>query len=135
MDITIRETKKLPQEQIIALYNANGWSAATKPEQLCQALAHSHRVVSAWEEERLIDLGNTISDGFMVVYYPHLLVHPDYQGQGIGQMIVGRMLETYKGFHMQMLTVDGRAIDFYQKMGFEKAGKTESMWIYARDEH
>ena len=38
-------------------------------------------------------------------------------------------------FHQQMLTADERAIDFYQKCGFKKAGSTQSMWIYQGDEH
>ena len=41
----------------------------------------------------------------------------------------------YPGFHQQMLTADGDAINFYMALGFERAGKTESMWIYAGDEH
>ncbi len=36
---------------------------------------------------------------------------------------------------MQMLTADDKAIDFYQKVGFERAGKTEPMWIYKGNEH
>ena len=36
---------------------------------------------------------------------------------------------------MQMLTADGKAIDFYKKVGFVRAGQTESMWIYKGDEH
>jgi GNAT superfamily N-acetyltransferase len=51
-----------------------------------------------------------------VVYYPHLLVHPDYQGKGIGKMIFDKMQEKYSSFHMQMLTANGKAIDFYKKM-------------------
>jgi ribosomal protein S18 acetylase RimI-like enzyme len=33
----------------------------------------------------------------------------------------------YAGFHQQMLTADGAAIDFYRALGFERAGKTEPM--------
>jgi len=62
-------------------------------------------------------------------------VYPDYHGKGIGKMIVDKMQEKYKDFHMQMLTADGKAIDFYQKMGFERAGETEPMWIYKGKEH
>lgn len=70
-----------------------------------------------------------------MVYYPHLLVHPEYQGKGIGQMIVQKIQEIYGQFHMQMLTADGKAIDFYKKSGFVSAGNTEPMWIYNGDEH
>jgi len=76
-----------------------------------------------------------ISTSFLVVYYPHLLIHPSVQGKGIGQMIMDKMLEKYKGFHMQMLTADRKAIDFYKKIGFEKAGETQPMWVYKGNEH
>ncbi|WCL51314.1 GNAT family N-acetyltransferase [Leptospira sp. GIMC2001] len=80
-------------------------------------------------------IGNAISDGYLVVYDPHLLVHPQYQGKGIGKMIMEKMQEKYDHFHMQMLTADGKAIDFYKKVGFTRAGLTEPMWIYKGNEH
>jgi hypothetical protein len=45
------------------------------------------------------------------------------------------LMTRYAGFHMHMLVADGKALDFYQKCGFTRAGKTESMWIYAGDDH
>ena len=84
---------------------------------------------------KLVGLGNAISDGFLVVYYPHLLIHPHFQGKGIGSNIVKILQNKYKGFHQQMLTADGEAIKFYEKCGFERAGKTVPMWIYDGNEH
>ncbi len=133
--ITLSTTRDLLLTDILQLYNANQWSSANKPQKLHKALINSHSLVTAWDESMLVGLGNAISDGHLVVYYPHLLVHPDYQGKGIGQLILEKMQETYKDFHMQMLTADGRAIDFYKKNGFVKAGDTESMWIYGGKEH
>jgi GNAT superfamily N-acetyltransferase len=131
----ISETKDIKHEDIIALYEANEWSYAKKPKLLYQALMNSHSLVSAWHNEQLVGLGNAISDGYLVVYYPHLLVHPDFQGQGIGRLILEKLQACYQGFHMQMLTADGEAVDFYQKMGFEKAGNTIPMWKYKGKEH
>ncbi|GAA3511549.1 GNAT family N-acetyltransferase [Aquimarina addita] len=135
MGIKISDTKDIKIEDIIALYKANQWSAAKKPQWLYKGLLNSHTLISAWDKERLVGIGNAISDGFLVVYYPHLLVHPDYQGKGIGQLIAGEMQKIYSDFHMQMLTADGNAIDFYKKNGFEIAGDTIPMWIYNGDEH
>lgn len=135
MSIKISENKVVDIDQVIALYKANAWSSAEKPFELYNALINSHSLVTAWDEDKLVGLGNAISDGYLVVYYPHLLVHPEYQGKGIGHMIVKRMQEIYKDFHMQMLTADGEAINFYEKTGFEKAGETQSMWIYKGNEH
>ena len=135
MEIRISTTRDIEEQDIIALYKANNWSSAEKPELLFAALMGSHSLISAWIEERLVGLGNAISDGHLVVYYPHLLVHPDFQGQGIGQKIVGKMQEKYGSFHMQMLTADGRAVEFYEKNGFRRAGETVPMWVYEGQEH
>jgi len=135
MQIIISEKRDIPLDTILELYRANKWSAAQKPNELYLALINSHSLVSAWDNDRLIGIGNAISDGHLVVYYPHLLVHPDYHGRGVGKMILNKMLEKYGHFHMQMVTADGEAIDFYKKNGFVRASRTEPMWIYKGDEH
>jgi len=135
MDIEIKETKEINKGKVIKLYEANKWSSAKKPDLLYKALMNSDSLITAWDGNRLVSLGNAISDGYLVVYYPHLLVHPDYQGKGIGRMIFNRFQKNYGNFHQQTLTADGKVIDFYRKCGFEKAGSTQSMWIYQGDEH
>ena len=78
MHVTYSETRELPTDQVIELYQANDWSSAEKPELLMKALKNSHALVSAWDGAKLVGLGNAISDGYLVVYYPHLLVRPEY---------------------------------------------------------
>ena len=135
MGIRLSETRDIKREEIITLYRANGWSAAEKPEELYNALMNSHTLITAWDGDRLVGLGNAISDGYLVVCYPHLLIHPEYQEKGIGKKIVAKMQEKYAGFHMQMLVADGEAIEFYKRLGFVRAGITEPMWIYNGNEH
>lgn len=125
----------LEREEVLALYRANGWSSADKPEQLLAALRHSHSLVTARLDGRLVGLGNAISDGHLVVYFPHMLVLPELQGQGVGRRLMQVLLERYQGFHQQMLTADGEAVPFYERMGMARAGQTVPMWIYAGTEH
>ena len=125
----------IEQEEVIALYRANEWSSAEKPKQLMAALRNSHSLVTARIDGQLIGLGNAISDGYLVVYYPHMLVHPEHQGRGVGKQMMQAMQQKYAAFHQQMLVADGRAIDFYKSLGFSRAGRTEPMWIYAGSEH
>ena len=134
-EFDIRDQRDLPIDQVIELYELNGWSAANKPDALYNGLTNSHSVVSAWKGIQLIGIANAISDGHLVVYYPHLLVRPEYQRQGVGGMMLARLQEKYSGFHMQMLTADQGAVTFYEKAGFVRAGSTQSMWIYAGNEH
>ena len=133
--IEYSERRDIPIAEIVELYRMNDWSSAKKPTELGNALRNSHALVSAWAGGALVGVGNAISDGHLVVYYPHLLVHPNYQGQGIGTELVKRLMEKYSGFHQHILVADGRAIEFYRKCGFSRAGKTESMWIYAGHDH
>lgn len=135
MPLQIQLDDSLQQDEVVALYRANQWSSADKPEQLLAALRNSHGLVTARLDGRLVGLGNAISDGHLVVYYPHLLVHPAFQGQGIGRQMMDALQQLYAGLHMQMLTADGRAIAFYESLGFSRAGQTEPMWIYAGGEH
>ncbi len=135
MSIEISRTDNPEQDEVIALYRANDWSAADKPEKLMAALKNSHSLVTARDSGKLIGLGNAISDGHLVVYYPHLLVLPEYQGQGVGKELMLVMQQRYQGFHQQMLTADGDAVGFYKAQGFTRAGKTEPMWVYAGNDH
>ena len=92
-------------------------------------------MVTARISEKLVGIGNAISDGSLVVYYPHMLVHRDHKGKGIGRSMMELLQRRYKSFHQQMLNSDVDAIGFYKSLGFERAGKTVPMWIYDGNEH
>jgi GNAT superfamily N-acetyltransferase len=133
--ITYLETRDIRIDSIVELYSANEWSSAKKPELLHQALMKSETLISAWHGEKLIGLGNAISDGALVVYYPHLLVLPSYHGLGVGAALMERLKRRYESFHQHMLVAESKAVKFYEKMGFVRAGTTEPMWIYSGHDH
>jgi GNAT superfamily N-acetyltransferase len=135
MNIAISLTDSIATEEVVALYKANHWSSADKPTELMNALRNSHSLVTARVEGLLVGIGNAISDGHLVVYYPHLLVDPLHQGKGIGRLMMAALGAKYSGFHQQMLTADGDAAVFYERIGFVKAGRTVPMWKYAGTEH
>jgi GNAT superfamily N-acetyltransferase len=133
--ITYSDDKKPTAAALVALYRTVGWSSADKPTQLHGAMLASHALVTAWDGDQLVGLGNAISDGHLVVYFPHLVVHAEHQGRGIGTEIMRMLMARYRGFHQQALLADGRAIDFYKRFGFARAGATEPMWIFGGREH
>lgn len=135
MNFTISIKDAINQEEVIELYKRNNWSSAKQPELLFKAINNSHNFVTARHNNKLIGLGNSISDGYLVVYFPHLLIHPEFHGKGIGTIIMNRLLKQYTNFHMKILTADIDAVSFYKKIGFEKAGNTKPMWIYKGEEH
>ena len=134
-EIAIRENAELPREQVLTLYRECKWSAASRPDALLQALAGSHCVMSAWDNSNLVGLGNAISDGALVVYYPHLLVRPAYQRQAVGRRIMEAFGERYGAFHQQaLLAVDGTNL-FYESVGFTRAQSVTPMWVYDDSDH
>ena len=135
MEVRYSKTDSLSEEEVINLYKAVGWSSAEKPKVLMKALLGSHSLVTARVGSKLIALANAISDGHLVVYYPHLIVHPDHQRQGIGTGIMRILTAEYASFHQQQLTADGDAVKFYESLGFVRSGRTEPLWIYQGDEH
>ena len=135
MPLSVSLSDAIDEEEVVALYKANAWSSAEKPRQLLAALRNSDALVTARVDGRLVGLGNAISDGHLVVYFPHLLVHPEFQRQGVGRAMMKVLMQKYAGFHQQMLTADGGAVEFYKSMGFERAGRTEPMWVYAGNDH
>jgi GNAT superfamily N-acetyltransferase len=135
MNIAIDFDDSIEEPEVTELYAANAWSSANKPAELIAALRDSHSLVTARIDGKLVGIANAISDGHLVVYYPHLLVHPGNHGQGIGRKIMQAMQEKYGSVHQQMLTADVDSVGFYESVGFERAGKTVPMWIYERADH
>jgi GNAT superfamily N-acetyltransferase len=135
MQAQISLADEINEDEVVELYRSNQWSSAEKPKELLAALRNSHSLVTARIDGKLVGIGNAISDGHLVVYFPHMLVHPCVQGQGIGRQMMTAIIERYSGFHQLMLTADGKAVDFYKSIGFVRAGSTEPMWIYAGKEH
>jgi GNAT superfamily N-acetyltransferase len=135
MQLEISLNDKIYTDEVLEIYKANKWSSSEKQAQLMAALQNSHSLVTARISGKLVGLGNAISDGHLVVYYPHLLVHPSYQRKGIGKKMMQALQDKYSTFHQQVLTADVNAIKFYTKLGFVRAGNTASMWIYLGNDH
>ncbi|MCC5839991.1 MAG: GNAT family N-acetyltransferase [Opitutales bacterium] len=102
--IHYQDTHDLTLECAIELYRAAGRPFAGKPESLHRALLVSHSLFTAWHGSRLVGLGNAISDRSLVVYYPHLLIHPNYQRRGIGSELMRRLTARYENSYHQMLS-------------------------------
>lgn len=93
-------------------------------EQMQKALDNSLYTVIAVDDNQTIGMGRLIGDG---VYYmiADIVVHPDYQKQGIGKRIVDMIIEyvdktTPIGGRssIQLIAVKGKET-FYEKMGFK----------------
>ncbi len=118
MPLTYSSTQSFSPSELSDLFHSVGWAVAKYPERLRQAMANSSSVFSAWDGDRLVGLINCLSDGTLTAYFHYLLVHPDYQGQGIGRELVRLMFERYADCVRKVLIADTGQVPFYEKLGF-----------------
>jgi GNAT superfamily N-acetyltransferase len=108
-------------DELVALYDAVGWSAYTRtPETLSAAIAGSSFVVTARRGSRLVGLARAISDGATICYLQDVLVAPDEQRSGIGRALVAAVLDRYAGVRQKVLLTDDEPSQraFYESLGY-----------------
>ncbi|MFD2617218.1 GNAT family N-acetyltransferase [Terrilactibacillus laevilacticus] len=113
------DVSKATKHQLTQLFKSLEWKSGNYPEKLEKAIQQSHRVVTAWDGDKLIGLVNALSDGILNVYFHYVLIHPSYQHQGIGKKLINMMLEVYRDFPTKILVSYPESIPFYKKLGFE----------------
>ena len=77
--------------------------------------------IACYEEDRLIGYIDTVCNGVTDAYIQDLMVHPDYQGKGIGTRLMDMTIEHLKSKHIYMISVvfEERLLPFYKRFGFE----------------
>lgn len=79
--------------EFVTLRQLVGWG--TLNESLAQAsLECSLFTVSAYLNQELIAMGRVVGDGYMYFYIQDVIVHPKYQGLGLGEGIMEH-IESY----------------------------------------
>lgn len=114
------EEKRFTKEQVQELFESVGWISARYPQRLYKALMHSSMVLTVWDGERLVGLARVLDDSEMLAQIHYVLVHPDYQGQGIAGKMIEYIKEKYKNFlYIEGMPEDKKNIPFYEKHGFQ----------------
>lgn len=90
------------------------------PATFLRILHGSSHIVLAQEHasQQIVGYITAISDGVSSAYIPHLEVHPDWRGQGIGGELVRRLSEQLAHLYMIDLVCDEDLIPFYARHGF-----------------
>lgn len=122
MTINYKDNTPISIDSLTQLYKSVGWRNYYNDTAIMnQLLPGAWYYISAWEEDQLVGLIRTISDGCYILYIQDILVHPDYQRQAIGTSLVKQMLERAKDMQQIILTTDDteKTIQFYQSLGFK----------------
>ncbi len=120
--ITLHE--QLPgKDEYFALFNTTGWNQEyqASPDDLERANRNSWLVVSAYDENRLVGFGRVVTDFVLHAMIFDMIILPDYQGRGIGTLILTRLVNRCleQGIRdIQLFCAKGKRA-FYEKNGFE----------------
>ncbi|ABA21110.1 GCN5-related N-acetyltransferase [Trichormus variabilis ATCC 29413] len=117
--------------QLQQLFNISAfWAKGRSIEDLGVAIANSDPVISVWDAERLIGFARATSDGIYRATIWDVVIHPDYQGNGLGSKLVETVLA-----HPRMRWVERVYLmttnrqEFYEKIGFH-ANNSTTMVLY-----
>jgi len=98
-----------------------GWPHPPSPETHLRLLAGSDYVVLALDVEtgRVIGYVTALTDGVISSFIPLVEVLPAYQGRGIGQGLMTRMLERLSHLPNVDLLCDPDVMPFYERFGMK----------------
>ena len=120
-----RSFDEIPPRVEYSLTEKGGISA-----KLYKALMNSQTVLTVWDDARLVGLIRVLDDSEMLAQIHYVLVHPEYQGQGIAGRMVGYIKEKYKNFmYLELMPEDKNNVPFYEKHGFHVMENGAAMQI------
>jgi len=133
MSLVYKDDKNIPAGELGALYSSQGWKSGDYPEAIAAGMRGSDSVFTAWDGERLVGLAAVLSDGHLVAYLSYLLVHPDYQGRGIGDGLMRRVVERYRSCLRKVLISFDDKTGFYERYGFKGNKARTPMYLREYD--
>ncbi|MCX7593956.1 MAG: GNAT family N-acetyltransferase [Fischerella sp.] len=105
------------------LCDAVGWSRRPL-RKVKKAIEHSFLVTSMWQvrgnKRRLIGFARATSDHAFNATIWDVVVHPDFQGRGLGKALMKYILKKLRSEEISNVTLfaDPHVVDFYKSLGF-----------------
>ena len=119
--VSFSEKPPVPADFFL-LFDTTGWNSHyhLNESELFNALKNSWYHLSAYDDDRLIGFGRIICDGVVHALILDMIVHPDYQGEGVGTELLDKLVahcREYRIRDIQLFCAKGKK-DFYLKGGF-----------------
>ncbi len=117
--------------QLLALFNSAAiWAKNRKREDLDTAIANSNPVVSVWDNKTMIGFGRATSDCVYRGTIWDIVIHPNYQGGGLGRKLVETILSHPRMCHVERVyLMTTYQQNFYKRIGFEQ-NQTTTMILH-----
>ena len=120
--LTIKHNE-LSAEEFILLWE-KVWGQAPSLEQVRLAMEHTLFRVSVFDGDTIVAMARVIGDMGLDYYIKDVVVRPEYQGKGIGRMIINELLKFINDngiigtdIFVELCAMPDK-IPFYEKFGF-----------------
>jgi ribosomal protein S18 acetylase RimI-like enzyme len=114
---------ELDTNTYLSLRKAVGWKPLTEM-QAQKALQGSLLTVVAYDNGQAVGMGRLVGDGAVICYIQDLIVIPEYQGKGVGNLLLESLMDYVKEIQipgtqmmLDLMCAIGRET-FYKKYGF-----------------
>lgn len=119
------KSEVLTPEIFNALAEAVGWGHPSISD-IKEALKNSFYTVCVIYNGKFIAMGRIVQSSNMCFFIKDVAVLPEYQGKGVGKLLIENMLEFIKNempygwkTYVELISVHGKE-GFYERFGFEK---------------
>lgn len=115
---------QLTAEEFCELW-ASVWGEPPSLAQTRLAMEHTLFRVSVFDGEQLIAMARMIGDMGLDYYIKDVVVRPEYQGRGIGRLLIGELLHFIQAHGIPgtaifvELCAEPDKMPFYEKLGFD----------------
>jgi ribosomal protein S18 acetylase RimI-like enzyme len=115
---------ELTAEEFILLWETV-WGDGPSLEQTKLAMEHTLFRVSIYDGDKIVAMARMIGDMGLDYYIKDVIVRPEYQGKGIGRLLIDELLKFIKengvkntGIFVELCAMPDK-ISFYEKFGFD----------------
>jgi ribosomal protein S18 acetylase RimI-like enzyme len=105
--------------ELARLYELAPLGKKRDPEKLEIAFRNSLLKVFAFHDTKLVGAGRALSDGVWRAAIYDVAVLPEYQGKGIGSMIIRHLIQSANVDVVMLYAAPGKEA-FYERFGFRK---------------
>lgn len=95
-----------------------------------RAFTNSHTTVFVFDGDSLVGFGRALSDGEYQTAVYDVAVKPQYQGKGVGKMIMQAIMERTPGCNFILYASPGKE-SFYEKLGFRRMTTGMALFVNA----
>jgi len=95
-----------------------------------KAFENSSSVIFIFDGIKLVGFGRAISDGAYQAAIYDVAILPEYQGKGIGRLIIDKIVQSLPGCNFILYAAPGKE-KFYEKLNFRKMKTGMGLFVNA----